>query len=216
MLSSVKTYLANQARKPSGWFGRIIAPLVYNWENAEMENFGLELMDPDEDDRILEIGFGNGRLISEMIPILKDGKVCGIDISREMVEVASKQNAKWTNNGKLELKKASIEDIPYPDNYFDKAFTCNTIYFWPEPKKNLQEIKRVLQSNGKFVCVFRDKELMKSKSSAVRENRGIFQNLYQAEEVKKLFKEEGFLNVKIYTQTQKSENFHVVTGQVRS
>lgn len=38
-------------------------------------------------------GFGNGRLISEMIPKVIEGKVCGIDISEEMVKLASEQNS---------------------------------------------------------------------------------------------------------------------------
>lgn len=33
-----------------------------------MEQFGLKLLDPKEDDVILEISPGNGRLISEIMP----------------------------------------------------------------------------------------------------------------------------------------------------
>lgn len=212
MLSTIKTYLANQARKPSGWFGRIVAPRVFNRENSHMEEFGLELMDPDEDDHILEIGFGNGRLISEMVPLVEKGKVCGIDLSEEMVEVAAKNNARWTNNGRLDIQKASIADIPYPDNYFDNAFTCNTLYFWPDPVENLREVKRVLKPNGQFFCAFRDKELMESKSSAVTDNRDIFENLYQPEEVKQLFQEGGFEEVAVHKNTQNSEEFYVAVG----
>lgn len=212
MLSSIKSYLANQARKPSGWFGRIVAPRVFNRENSDMEDFGLELMDPDADDRILEIGFGNGRLISEVIPKLTSGKVCGIDISDEMVELAYKKNAKWTKNGVLEIRKASIADIPYPDNYFDKVFTCNTIYFWPNPEVDIQEVKRVLTPQGQFLCAFRDKSLMESKSSAVTDNRDIFQNLYNSKEVKQLFRDAGFQQVDLKTESNGNEDFHVVIG----
>lgn len=46
MVPAIKNYLANQARKPSGWFGRIVSPLVFNHENSEMEDYGLRLMNP--------------------------------------------------------------------------------------------------------------------------------------------------------------------------
>lgn len=213
MLSSIKTYLANQARKPSGWFGRIVAPRVFNKSNGEMEDFGLELMDPQKDEHILEIGFGNGRLISEIIPKLENGKVCGIDISDEMVELASERNSNWINNGKLDLHEASVADIPYPDNYFDKIFTCNTIYFWPHPKENIREIKRVLKPEGQFLCAFRDKSLMKSKSSAVTENRDIFQNLYEPGGVKQLFNDAGFQQVELKTGSNGKEDFYVAIGR---
>lgn len=212
MLSTIRNYLAHQARKPSGLFGRIMAPLVFTRENSHMENFSLQLMSPDKNDYILEIGFGHGRLISELVPQIEEGKVHGIDISRQMVRVASKRNKKWMEEGTLELKRASIADIPYPDNYFDKVFTCNTIYFWPHPKENLEEVKRVLKPNGQFYCALRDKELMESKGSAVTDNREVFENLYHVEEVIRLFEEADFHQIKHRENTENSETVHVIHG----
>lgn len=212
MLTTVKTYLANQARKPSGWFGRIVAPRVFDKTNGPMEQFGLKMMNPNPNDRILEIGFGQGRLISAMASRIDSGKIYGIDISDEMVKVAGKRNMKWIKNDKVEIRKASIEEIPYPDNYFDNVFTCNTIYFWPEPTENISQVRRVLKPNGEFHCVFRDKALMESKSSAVTENRDIFQNLYRPQEVKKLYQQAGFREVVHHRENHNSEDLHLVFG----
>lgn len=212
MLSTLKTYLANQARQPSGWFGRIVAPRIFDKTNGPMEQFGLKVMNLNKDDRILEIGFGQGRMISKMASRLNDGKVCGIDISDEMVEVAGKRNDHWIQNNKVELRKASIAEIPYPDNHFDKVFTCNTIYFWPNPEKNIKEVKRVLKPEGTFFCAFRDKDLMKSKSSAVTENREVFENLYDPEEVKKLYKAANFRKIDHHQKDDDSETIHLITG----
>jgi ubiquinone/menaquinone biosynthesis C-methylase UbiE len=195
MLASVKSYLANQARKPTGWFGRVVAPIVFNRENKPMEQFGLKLLDPQKDDRILEIGPGNGRLISEIMPTIEEGKVYGIDISEQMVELTSKRNKKWIDKGLLETRKASISDIPYPNNHFDKVFTCNTIYFWPDPVKDLNEVFRVLKPNGVFLCALRTKRQMESINSVVRDNKDVFQNLYQDKDVKQLFKKARFVDI---------------------
>lgn len=213
MLSTILNYLAHQARKPSGWFGRLVAPVVFNRENRHMENFGLELMEARADDHILEIGFGNGRLISKLLPHIKQGKICGVDISEQMVNLTAKRNKEEVMDGKLEVDQASITDIPYPANYFDKVFTCNTIYFWPHPSEDIKEVKRVLKPKGQFFCVFRDKKLMESKGSAVTDNREVFQNLYQPGEVKQLFQQGGFLNVTHEENYSHSENIHVIFGQ---
>ncbi|MDR8389844.1 class I SAM-dependent methyltransferase [Aliifodinibius sp. S!AR15-10] len=212
MLSTIKNYLARQARNPFGWFGRLMAPLVFNHENQHIEDFGLELMDPQQDDHILEIGFGHGRLISQMLPKITEGKLHGIDISEQMVKVTTNRNRQWIENGKLVLKQASIADIPYPEGYFNKVFTCNTIYFWPDPVENIREVKRVLKPNGQFFCAFRDKELMESKGSAVTDNREVFQNLYQPDEVIKLFQEGGLQNVRHQKNDSSSEEAHIITG----
>ena len=70
----------------------------------------------------------------------------------------------------------------------------------------------MLKPNGKFVCAFRDKELMRSKGSAVTDNRDIFQNLYQAKEVKQLFYEAGLQDVHHEKDYSNSEEPHVIKG----
>lgn len=212
MISSIKNYLANQARRPTGLFGRIIAPIVFNRENKQMEQFGLELLDPQKDDQILEIGPGNGRLISEIMPKIQSGKVCAIDISKQMVNLAYKRNKQWIDEDMLEIRKASISDIPYPGKYFDKVFTCNTIYFWPEPTKDLQEVLRVLKPGGEFICALRSKQQMESFNSVVRENKDVFQNLYQEKDVIQLFREAGYQQVVHHKESRNSEIIHVISG----
>lgn len=213
MLSAVLYYLANQARKPSGWFGRIVAPRVFEKTNKHMENFGLKLLDPQPEDEILEIGFGHGRLLSELMPQIEEGTLCGIDISEQMVNAAAKRNREGIQEGKVELQKASIADIPYTGSRFDKVFTCNTIYFWPNPSQDIKEVKRVLKSNGQFFCAFRDKELMESKSSAVTDNRDVFQHLFKPEEVRQLFEKADLRGVQLHNQSANGEEFYIASGR---
>lgn len=54
----------------------------------------------------------------------------------------------------------------------------------------------------------RTKEQMGSINSVVRENKDIFQNLYQEKDVKKLFKEAGLKVVNLYIKNYKSEKLH--------
>jgi len=211
MLQSLKTYFANQARHPSGLFGKWIAPRVFNKENRQMEDLGLQMMQPDGDDHILEIGFGNGRLLSEIVPKINRGKVYGIDISEEMIQLAAKRNRDWIEKDKLEIKKASVSKIPYPDNQFDKIFTANTIYFWPEPEQDLLEIRRVLKSGGKFICGLRFSDQLNS-ISVIRDNPDIFQNLYNETGVRQLFNKAGFNQIRFETRSEESDQYCVATA----
>lgn len=213
MFSTIYNYLAKQARKPTGLFGRIVAPAVFNRENREMEQYGLEFLDPGGEEHILEIGPGNGRLISEILTRLEGGKVCGIDISEEMVNLVSRRYARWIEEGSLEVSKASISDIPYPKAFFEKAVTCNTIYFWPNPVKDLQEVLRVLKPGGKFWCGMRTRQQMEAYNAVVQDNRHVFENLYSMEEAMALMEDAGFVEVVSHRKEGDGpEDVHVLSG----
>lgn len=201
----LKSFLAKQARKPSGLFGRIFAGKLLNKANASLEDMGLKLMDAEPDSAILEIGFGNGRLISKMGEILTDGKITGIDISKVMVNQAERKNIQLVNSGKLELIEASVEEIPAGNENFDKIFTANTIYFWPNPEENIKEVKRTLKPGGKFYCALRLKdEMMNNKM--IGSNRGIFKNLFSKNDIKTFLKRSGFKDVTVHTGEDKQTN----------
>ncbi len=212
MLGTIKQFLARQARQPTGWFGRVVATRVFEKTNRDLRQFGLQIMDPRQDDRILEIGFGGGLFISDLMSRVDEGRVSGIDISRDMVNVASRRNRKWTERGNLDLQQASVDQIPYEDESFNVAYTANTIYFWPNPEKSLREIKRVLVEGGRFLCAMRLKDQMLNMNSVVRDNTDVFAHLYSEEEVTRFFEQIGFHDVKVHHDYEQEEPAHIVEG----
>ena len=88
----------------------------------------------------------------------------GIDISADMVKTATKKNHKSVKQGRLTLAKSSIENIPF-DKQFGQIYTMNTVYFWNDLQTALTEIYDKLQSGGKFLNVFRNKEWLDNKAS---------------------------------------------------
>lgn len=195
-------YFARQLSNPHGLIGSRFITKMMNQGNEELEYFGLELMDIKGDENILEIGFGNGRIMQEMCAKLNSGKVHGIDISQEMINLTTKRLQEEVKAGKVILQKASVEQIPADDNSFDKAFTCNTIYFWPDLEECAKEVHRVLKAGGTFYCGFREAETMK-RYPFVAEHRDIFKHAMTESEVKSLFEKAGFSKVDI--QIRKSE-----------
>jgi len=57
--------LSLQARKPSGIIGRYVMTKIFNKGNADLNAFVKENLDLQTEDRVLEIGFGTGKLIRD-------------------------------------------------------------------------------------------------------------------------------------------------------
>lgn len=190
------SYFAKQLSNPHGFFGSRLITVMMNKGNAELEYFGLELMNLQGNEHILEIGFGNGRIMQEMNQQLSNGKIHGIDISDSAIAHTTKRLKQEVKSGKVVLQKASVEQIPTGDNTFDKAFTCNTIYFWPDLEACAKEILRTLKPGGTFYCGFRVADTMKNYPFVMK-RRDIFKNTMTEGEVKALFEKAGFSQVEI-------------------
>jgi ubiquinone/menaquinone biosynthesis C-methylase UbiE len=154
----IDKYIARQLRKPTGFFGKLAARTM-NKQNKKLYDAVIENIDIRETDTVLEIGFGNGYLIrtlSEKCP----QKLYGIDISADMLKTASRKNRKKIEEGKIILKLADVQDLPFNDASIDKIYTINTVYFWQDYKKCFSEIRRILKPDGIFINVHYLKEAM--------------------------------------------------------
>jgi len=88
---SFSTFFSEQARKPTGIFGRTVMSIVFNKGNAFLNDFVYDLMSIQENDRLIEIGFGTGKLISKMANKIDNGFIEGVDFSNTMVSIAQKK-----------------------------------------------------------------------------------------------------------------------------
>lgn len=181
--------ISAQLAHPSGELGIMIAQSM-NQGNALLCELMYSKLEVKDGDHVLEIGFGNGKFFPRLVEAAGSGSVTGIDYSPTMVEEAIKLNTELVENGKLELKLASLQAIPYPDNYFDKICTANTLYFWPNPVQDIQEIKRVLKPDGTLAIGFRSATAMQSVPF---EWDGF--TFYEPEQVITLLEQAGFKSV---------------------
>lgn len=107
---------------------------------------------------LLEIGFGNGKLLPPLMQLAEDLTYVGFDISATMVAEAVSRNEALVTAGRAAFHVASAEHIPCVDATFDRAFAVNVIYFWPEPIQALTEIRRVLRPTGTCIVAAIDPE----------------------------------------------------------
>jgi ubiquinone/menaquinone biosynthesis C-methylase UbiE len=183
------TYFSKQARKPTGMFGRFYMSRVFEIGNAELNALMYETLSVQENDRVLEIGFGTGLLIKKIAALLDNGLVEGVDFSESMVAIAQKKNRKYIKKGKVKIHLGDFEEIPFEKNYFDKILSVNTIYFWINPDKTISKIYRILKPGGKLFIGFHDKSEMEKMSL----NRDVFQ-YYSTKDLTELLSIHGSLN----------------------
>lgn len=184
--------LSRQARKPSGLIGRYLMTKIFNAGNADLNFFVKETLDIKKDDRILEIGFGPGKLINEMATITTEGFVEGIDFSQDMVNVASEANNQFITEGKVKLHKGDCRKLPFVEASFDKLCSINTLYFWQDAENYFSEMFRVVKLGGMIAVGFRDKDQM----SKLDLDQNVFNN-YTQDDVIHLLSSAGFSEVKI-------------------
>jgi SAM-dependent methyltransferase len=61
--------------------------------------------------------------------------------------------------GRLEVREARAESLPFPDRTFSCAAMTGVLGFLPDPVAALAEIRRVLRRGGRFVALGSDPEL---------------------------------------------------------
>ena len=185
-------FFSIQARKPSGWFGRVVMSSTFNKGNAELNNFMMGLLDLHEHDRVLEIGFGPGTLLHQLAQTTTKGLVEGIDFSEAMFAQATKTNKHFIATKRVKIQMGNCNDLTYDPESFDKVCTANTIYFWEDPIENFKEILRILTPGGKLVVGFRDK----AQINNLPLSHDVF-NAYTRDEVNMLLLNAGFADVRI-------------------
>lgn len=155
-MSKFGDYWAAQCGNPKGVIGRVMT-WAMNRANKVMYYGIIENMKPSEDMKILDVGFGNGYL-EKLIYNEAKCSIYGIDISEDMVKIASENNKKGIADGDIHLCVGDCCNLIFENNSFNVVVTMNTIYFWNDIIQGLQEIYRVLKENGVFYNAVLTKE----------------------------------------------------------
>jgi SAM-dependent methyltransferase/uncharacterized protein YndB with AHSA1/START domain len=141
-----------RARRPSGAQARA----VYRDPIYHYPNFGVILAELalSPDDYLVEVGCGGGALLKEA---LKSGcRAAAVDHSPDMVRLAQEVNHDAVAEGRLEVRQASADHLPFPDTTFTCAAMTGVFGFLPDPVAALREIRRVLRVGGRLVVLGSD------------------------------------------------------------
>lgn len=143
---------AGRPNHPTGEAGRAMLERM-NDSHGPMTQWALSHLQFGEKDRVLDIGCGGGACIARLSTMVKDGTFVGIDYAKTSVEATRQFNQALIDAGKLEVIEASVSDMPFKDDTFDKIVTVESYYFWPDFETDMQEVYRVLKPSGHFLLI---------------------------------------------------------------
>jgi ubiquinone/menaquinone biosynthesis C-methylase UbiE len=154
------SYVGEQFHKPTGLGGRL-ATFVMNRQNWRQYLGTESVLELDATDSVLDIGFGNGYMLNRLAG-QHNCHFYGIDISSDMLDVATSRNRKHIGDGRMSLLLGSVEKTGLADGLIDKAYTVNTVYFWTSLDAGLTEIWRILRPDGVFINTVYSKAMLDS------------------------------------------------------
>lgn len=97
-----------------------------------------------------ELGPGPGLLGLEWLKSCPEGRLTGIEISREMIRIAETNRADYKLNDRAGYKLGTALDMPLENESVDAVFSNGSLHEWEDPYKVLEEIYRVLKPGGQF------------------------------------------------------------------
>ena len=96
-------------------------------------------------DSVLDVGCGAGWLLRLAAEQVTEGRVVGMDVSDEMVRHARRNCADLPH---VMAVTGSVDEIPWESEFFTKAISVESAYYWPDPAAGLGELFRVLRPGG--------------------------------------------------------------------
>ena len=131
-----------------------VIDLLNSPKNELVVNWVLQKLNVQPNQKILEIGYGPGNIISKIAALLNTGLIAGIDHSDIMFQQAALRNQKYIKTGLCQLKKGNVEDLDFPENYFDNILASNYHFFWNNPVREFKLLNDLLKKEGNLIMVF--------------------------------------------------------------
>jgi ubiquinone/menaquinone biosynthesis C-methylase UbiE len=147
------TDMKNQMEKMVDSYDLYMKRITLGRENT-LREMTIDLAQVKPGDCVLEIGCATGTLsLAAKRKAGPSGKVFGIDIIPGMIERSQRKAAQA--NADVVFQLGSIENIPFPDNYFDVVMCSFMIFHMSEKVRcnGIAEIYRVLKPNGRLLVL---------------------------------------------------------------
>ncbi|MFQ5952794.1 MAG: class I SAM-dependent methyltransferase [Candidatus Omnitrophota bacterium] len=143
--------------------------------------------------RVLDVGCGTGKFISSLLDQSGGIKLDGVDISPDMIKVASSKFEKDNVN----FKVGDVENLPYENSMFDIVTCCHSFHHYPDQRKAVSEMYRVLKKTGKLMIVDGCRDGLRGRIIFGLVIKRFEKDVYHilARELQEMFKVTGFKEV---------------------
>jgi len=150
----------------------------------------VEHLEVGRDAQVLDVCCGSG-VVGEAFRS-KVGKVTGLDVTPQMLELAKSRLDK--------VQLGNVYDLPFADELFDLVVTREVLHILPYPEKPVSEILRVLKPGGQFIT---GQILPYGAEDAVwmyrifKKKQPLIFNMFQEEDFRQLLLGAGFIDLKM-------------------
>jgi ubiquinone/menaquinone biosynthesis C-methylase UbiE len=155
---------------------------------------------------ILDAGCGTGLETMRLARLVgSSGSVIGLDASRNLLAEASRRAQ--GSRLPIEYREGDVQQLPFPDNYFDVARAERLFLYLTDPRQALADLVRVTKSDGIVYVIEPDFETQTINLS----DRGLVRKVLQFDcdhetrngwigrELPKLFKACGLVDIDVET-----------------
>lgn len=113
-----------------------------------------ELIDPREEDQILEIGCGTGVLVEELAKVTVEGHILGLDASKSAIVHSNKRNQVAIHAKRVAFVHSKLEDVVLPNEKFDKVISFNVGLFLQNSSRELSHIRASMKEDAKIFVFY--------------------------------------------------------------
>ena len=159
-MSFTSEEIAAQLRCPHGENGAMFAQAM-NLRNLLQVAAALQVLALRADERVLELGYGNGGLLALVLAQAEGLRYCGMEVSTDMHQAALAFNQPFVAAGYAGYRLYDGLHLPAADGTFDALFSVNTLYFWQDAAALFGECVRVLKPGGRLLLSFCEKDFMR-------------------------------------------------------
>jgi ubiquinone/menaquinone biosynthesis C-methylase UbiE len=114
--------------------------------NAKPQRQALAALALQPDDRFLDVGCGSGAAVRAAAAVVD--RAVGVDLAPAMVARARELAAGWP---RAEFVVGDSEQLPFPSGAFTALLCTSSFHHYPDPRRALAEMARVLTAGGRLV-----------------------------------------------------------------
>ena len=114
----------------------------------EVKKIILPLLEQNKDIKILDVGCGTGQLIGEISACYNEVDYLGIDVTKNMIEIATKNN----RGDRIKFLNVSVDDFD-SDDKFDVIICTHAFPYFPNKGEAMVKMASLCNKGGKVIIV---------------------------------------------------------------